>query len=55
LEAAFQHHPHGGNHESRKRVARKLLQSAKSGNRTLGGLEVVAKSTLNALGLSKTN
>ena len=49
LEAAFSSHPHGGDHESRKRVARKLLQSAKGGNHTLGGLEVVAKSALNEL------
>jgi len=54
LETAFRNHPHGGDHKSRKRVARRLLQSVKSGNNTLGGLETVAKSALNALGLSKT-
>jgi hypothetical protein len=47
LETSFRDQPHGGDHESRKRVARKLLQSAKSGNPTLGGLEVVAKTALN--------
>jgi hypothetical protein len=55
LEAAFQHHPHGGDHETRKRVARKLLQSAKSGNHTLGRLVVVARSALKALGISKAS
>jgi hypothetical protein len=54
LETAFKRQPHGGDHESRKRVARKLLQSAKSGNHTLGGLEVVAKTALNGIGLQKT-
>jgi hypothetical protein len=55
LEAAFRDHPHGGDHESRKHVARKLLQSAKSGNHTLGGLEVVAKSALDALSNRKAS
>lgn len=46
LETAFKDQPHGGDHESRKRVARKLLQSAKKGNTTLGGLKAVAKSAV---------
>ena len=53
LEAAFRDHPHGGDHESRKRVARKLLQSAKSGNTTLGGLEVVARSAVSERAVRK--
>ena len=53
LEAAFRNHPYGGDHESRKRVARRLLQSANGGNHTFGGLEAVAKSALNELGLSR--
>ena len=55
LEAAFRNHPHGGNHESRKRVARLLLQSAKGGNHTLGGLEGVAKSAVNELAVRKAS
>lgn len=32
LEEAFRTHPHGGDHESRKRVARKLLHAARRGH-----------------------
>ena len=46
LDEMFRAQPHGGDHESRKRVARKLLQSAKRGNRTLGSLTIIAKSVL---------
>lgn len=35
LENAFKSQPHGGDHESRKRVARRLLQAAKRGHATL--------------------
>lgn len=35
LEDVFKAHPHGGDHESRKHVARKLLQVAKRGHATL--------------------
>jgi hypothetical protein len=34
---------HGGDHEIRKRIARKLIESARKGNTTLGGLTMVAK------------
>ena len=53
LDDVFHAHPHGGDHESRKRVARKLMQSAMSGNTTLGGLISVAKSTLSEIVRSK--
>lgn len=46
LDDAFRSHPHGGDHESRKHVARKLLQSAKSGKATLGRLTTVARSAI---------
>ena len=46
LDDVFKAHPHGGDHKSRKKVARKLLQSAKQGNKTLGDLSTVAKSVL---------
>ncbi len=38
--------PHDGDHELRKRVAEKLLNSAIAGNRTLAGLTDVAKAAL---------
>jgi hypothetical protein len=41
--------PNGGDHESRKYIARKLLQSAEQGNHTLGVLGAVAQSALQAL------
>ena len=53
LDDVFRAQPHGGDHESRKRVARKLMQSARSGNTTLGGLISVAKSTLSEIVRSK--
>ncbi len=43
LEEVFAGVPHGGDHESRKHVAKKLIQSAKKGNVTLDGLRVVAR------------
>jgi len=44
LDDVFRAYPHGGDHESRKRVARKLLRSVKQGNKTLSSLTNVAKS-----------
>lgn len=46
LETAFRGFPHGGDHEHRKYVAAKLLNAARRGNTTLGGLQVVAKRAL---------
>jgi hypothetical protein len=43
LEEVFAGVPHGGDHESRKHVARRLIQSAKKGNVTLDGLRTVAR------------
>jgi hypothetical protein len=43
LEEVFAGVPHGGDHESRKHVAKKLIQSAKRGNVTLDGLRAVAR------------
>jgi hypothetical protein len=43
LEEVFAGVPHGGDHESRKHVAKKLIQSAKKGNITLDGLRAVAR------------
>lgn len=46
LEEACRDLPHGGDHESRKYVARKLKQSVKKGNVTLDGLRPVATRAL---------
>jgi hypothetical protein len=49
LEEVFADVPHGGDHESRKCVARQLIQSAKKGNVTLDGLRTVARYALQQL------
>jgi hypothetical protein len=41
LEEICKNLPHGGDHESRKRIAEKLLQGAKKGNVTLEGLRTI--------------
>jgi hypothetical protein len=46
LEGACRCLPHGGDHVVRKRVAEKLLRSARKGNTTLDGLSVVARTAL---------
>jgi hypothetical protein len=53
LDDAFRAHPHGGDHESRKHVARKLLQTAKKGKATLGRLTSVAKSAVSEIATRK--
>jgi hypothetical protein len=42
LEEACRDLPHGGDHALRKKVAERLLRSARKGNTTLGGLSIVA-------------
>jgi hypothetical protein len=49
LADAFRTHPNGGDHESRKHVARKLIQSARAGETTLGRLTMVARSALHEI------
>jgi hypothetical protein len=49
LEEAFAGVPHGGDHESRKYVAKKLIQSAGKGNLTLEGLRTVARDAFEQL------
>ena len=49
LEEAFGGVRHGGDHESRKQVAKKLIRSAKKGNVTLDGLRAVARDALQQL------
>jgi hypothetical protein len=46
LEEACRELPHGGDHDLRKKVAQKLLLSARKGNTTLSGLSVVARTAL---------
>ena len=49
LEEAFAGVLHGGDHESRKYVAKKLIQSAGKGNLTLEGLRAVAREAFEQL------
>jgi hypothetical protein len=46
LEEACRVLPHGGDHNLRKKVAQKLLQSARKGNTNLSGLCAVAQTAL---------
>ena len=54
LENVFRAYPHGGDHESRKHVARELMQSARKGSTTLGALTAVAKSSFQELEMART-
>ncbi len=49
LDEAFAGVLHGGDHESRKHVAKKLIQSAGKGNVTLEGLRAVAREAFEQL------
>lgn len=55
LEEVFKGSPHGGDHERRKHVAQKLMQSAKKGNGTLEELRAVARSALQHLSSRKSD
>jgi hypothetical protein len=44
---------HGGDHESRKFVARKLMQAAKTGNVTLDGLRLAGRRAFSELSRPK--
>ena len=54
LEEACRDFPHGGDHESRKCVAKKLMQSVKKGNLTLEGLRSAAHRALSELASRKS-
>jgi hypothetical protein len=54
LEEVCRALPHGGDHESRKHVAKKLMQSVKKGNVTLEGLRPVASRALAELSRRKS-
>lgn len=46
LEEVCRGLPHGGDHELRRRIAEKILESAVAGNTTLASLTEVAKAAL---------
>jgi len=54
LEEVCSDLPHGGDHESRKHIAQRLMQSAKKGNATLEGLRTVANRALSELSNRKS-
>jgi hypothetical protein len=49
LDEVFEGVLHGGDHESRKYVAQKLIQSARKGNVTLDGLRTVGRDAFRQL------
>jgi hypothetical protein len=54
LEETCRDLPNGGDHESRKYVAKRLMQSVKKGNVTLEGLRSVASRALSELSRRKS-
>jgi hypothetical protein len=54
LDEVFASVRHGGDHESRKRVAEQLIHSAERGNVTLEGLRAVGRSAFRQLSLRKS-
>jgi hypothetical protein len=54
LEEVCRSLPHGGNHASRKYVAKKLVQSAKKGNVALEELRLVASRAFSELSSRKS-
>jgi hypothetical protein len=54
LEQICRDFPHGGDHEVRKHIAQRLMQSAKKGNVTLVGLRTVASRALAELSSRKS-
>ena len=46
LEETCRALPHGGDHELRKKIAQKLLESAEAGNEMLAGLTDIARLAL---------
>jgi hypothetical protein len=54
LEEVCRSLPHGGDHKSRKYVAKKLMQTVKKGNVTLQGLRPVAGRAFSELSRRKS-
>jgi hypothetical protein len=46
LERACRSLPHGGDHDTRKKIAQRLLSSARKGNLTIEGLSTIARAAL---------
>lgn len=46
LEETCRQLPHGGNHDSRRFIAERLIEAAQSGHSTLGELGIVARRAL---------
>jgi hypothetical protein len=46
--------PHGGDHQIRKRVAKKLLSSARLGVTTLGDFITIARTALSEISVKKS-
>jgi hypothetical protein len=55
LEQVCRGLPRDGDHESRKHIAQRLMQSAKKGNVTLEGLRAVASRALTDLSSRKSS
>jgi hypothetical protein len=53
LEEVFGGVPHGGDHESRRHVAERLMQSAMEGNVTLDGLRAVGGAAFRQLSIRR--
>jgi hypothetical protein len=54
LEQVCRSLPHGGDHATRKRIARKLLHEARHGSTTLGDFMAVARSALHETSVRKS-
>jgi hypothetical protein len=54
LEEACRNLPHGGDHETRKHIAQRLMQAAKKGHVTLEALRTVASRALSGLSSRKS-
>jgi hypothetical protein len=54
LEQTCRQLPHGGDHESRKYIAERLIECARMGKTTLGDLQAVARRALHTLSREKS-
>jgi len=54
LEEVCKELPNGGDHETRKHIAKRLLTAVKRGNGTLDGLRTVARAAMAALSSRKS-
>ena len=54
LEQVCRVSPHGGDHKTRRRIARKLMHSARHGKTSLGDFMTVARTALNENSFGKS-